>query len=194
MGIEGKEEPPVQEGRRGRRQRRWHRRVATRPWLRLLGLATLLVLAAGCTAAGAGARPAADGVPPAASPGGRDAAPGAGQAAGEVQGVELAPDRARYRPGEPMRLEFRNGTGDVVQLTGGLGGLRGWRLEGNRREPWDHGMMESTALVPVPPGQAVPLGPVPAPDRPGQYLLEVRFYHAGGSGAARATIEVAPGG
>ncbi|HEY8551940.1 MAG TPA: hypothetical protein VIL40_00605 [Thermaerobacter sp.] len=111
--------------------------------------------------------------------------------AAEVEGVTLTADKERYRPGEPITLTVHNETADEIQLTGALGGLKGWRVTAAGRQPWDHGMAETTALVPVRSGQALRLGPVPAPEEPGRYVLEVHFFHRGGGPAAVAvTVEV----
>ncbi|HEY8394184.1 MAG TPA: hypothetical protein VIK92_05230 [Thermaerobacter sp.] len=129
-------------------------------------------------------------------PGGAAGTPGSGaQAPGEEPApastaVRLVTDRQRYAPAEPMRLTVRNEGQEEIQLSGGLGGLRGWRLQGGAREPWAHGLMETAALVPVAPGASAELGPVPAPERPGRYLLQVTYFTGSGQGKAEATIEV----
>jgi len=132
----------------------------------------------GCGPAGAAGNPGSGGQAPGAEP-----APAAAA-------VRLVTDRQRYAPGAPMRLTVRNEGREEIQLSGGLGGLRGWRLEGGAREPWDHGLMETAALVPVAPGASAELGPVPAPERPGRYLLQVTYFAGGSPGQAEATIEV----
>lgn len=171
-----------------RRRRPGHRR---RAWLAVwLAAVTLL---AGCAALGTQAPGAGDKAGPgggAAGGASTDSAE-ASQNTSEVEGVTLAADKDRYRPGDAITLTVRNDTGAEIQLTGGLGGLKAWRVENGRRQPWEHGMMETGALVPVPAGQSIQLGPIPAPEEPGQYVFEVHFYHQGGGpAAASVTVQV----
>lgn len=133
---------------------------------------------AGCGPAGAAGNPGSGGQAPG------DEQPPAAAA------VRLVTDRQRYAPGEPMRLTVRNEGREEIQLSGGLGGLRGWRLEGGAREPWNHGLVETAVLVRVAAGDAAELGPVPAPERPGRYLLQVTYFAGSSQGQAEATIEV----
>ncbi|QIA26880.1 hypothetical protein DYI95_004525 [Thermaerobacter sp. PB12/4term] len=176
---------------RGMSPRRW--RPGTRRYASaILAVMAVAALLTGCAALGAQA-PQAGQRPDAGS--GGDAAGGAKttKGASEVAGVSLAADRERYRPGEAITLTVRNDSGAEIQLTGGLGGLKAWRVDGGQRRPWEHGMMETGALVPVPAGQSIQLGPIPAPEEPGEYVLEVHFYHQGGGpAAASVTVRVAP--
>lgn len=159
--------------------RRTRRSLAIAP---LIG--GLLLALVGCGAAG-GAGPSSG-----AAPGSGDRRPDTpmNAPADPAGAVRLTTDRSRYRPGEPMHLRFHNGSASEVQLSGGLGGLRGWRLVGDRQEPWDHSLAETTVLVPVAPGKTVELGPVPAPQEPGRYRLEVHYH--GPSGPETVTVDI----
>ncbi|ADU51021.1 hypothetical protein Tmar_0907 [Thermaerobacter marianensis DSM 12885] len=169
-----------------------HRRAGAVALLLVLALA----VTAGCAAVGTAAGSPGDEARAGSGAGSTTGGPGSGSdpAAGstsEVKGVTLAADKERYRPGEGITLTVRNDTAAEIQLTGGLGGLKAWRLVGGSRQPWEHGMVETGALVPVAAGQAVQLGPIPAPDEPGRYVLEVHFYHPGGGpAAASVTVQV----
>ena len=165
-----------------------NRRARVLPIAMVLALLATLALLAGCGGLGTPAAGAGDRAGGAGDAGG-GAQGSPAQGSSEVDGVILTADKDRYRPGDPITLTVRNDTAAEIQLTGGLGGLKAWRVDGGQRRPWEHGMVETGALVPVPAGQSAQLGPIPAPEEPGQYLLEIHFYHQGG-GPAAASITV----
>lgn len=104
--------------------------------------------------------------------------------------VRLSTDKQTYATREQMKLRVHNEMSSRIDVMGSLGALRGWRADG-AQEPWHHGFKETTELVTVQPGETAELGPVPAPDSAGRFVLEISYLDPDGvRSAARTEIEV----